>query len=202
LAGVDPDWLVTEDVGGLVALDGGVDGDEVCVEVCVEGFVDDDVEVEVDVEVDELVVLDVVVVLLELVVEEDEEVSLLLVGADVEFDDDGGTTTVGDPSPPVTVTVSVSGSPGDVGLVSAGDVAVADLLVFRGLLELVNVHTSPADASNTAANAAPKSTCGRRYHGSGGAWGSAAGEGGMNSIGGRAASGSITSVPVPGAGLT
>ena len=56
-------------------------------------------------------------------------VSVVLTGCDVGFGPGGGggaggVTTVGLPLLPVTVTVWVSGTPGDWGLVIAGDVAV------------------------------------------------------------------------------
>ena len=98
----------------------------------------------------------------------------------------GGVTTVGLPLLPVTVTVSVSGTPGDSGFVSAGDVAGLERFVLMGPLPLVSVHSSPPVASRTAINAAENTTEGRRYHGSGSSTAGSGALGGTNPICGRA----------------
>jgi hypothetical protein len=175
----DDDWLLTGDDCVAGVLGGLLDDDE---------DDDDDDEDDDDEEDDELVEVDVLVgdelvVVGELLV---VEVSLLL-GCVVPLGpDDGGATTVDDPSGPVTVIVVVSGSPGTVGFVTAVLVADGVLLVLSGLLALVSVHTRPPVAASTAIKAAPNNTCGRRYHGNGGA-STGPESGGMNSTCGRAA---------------
>jgi hypothetical protein len=133
-----------------------------------------------------VVVVWVVVVVVDGVVE-----SLLVVdGAGALDDGGGGVTTVGLPSVPVTVMVSVRGTPGDWGFVTAGDVAGLERFVPMGPLPLVSVHTSPPVASRTAINAAENITEGRRYHGSGSSAAGSGALGGTNSTCGRALVGS------------
>jgi hypothetical protein len=128
----------------------------------------------------------VVVVCVVMVVVDGVVDSLLVVDEEGALDDVGGVTTVGLPSLPVTVTVWVSGTPGDSGFVIAGDVAGLERFVPMGPLPLVSVHTSPPVASTTAINAAENTTEGRRYHGSGSAAAGGGTLGGRNSICGRA----------------
>jgi hypothetical protein len=116
--------------------------------------------------------------------------SLLVVDGAGALDDGGGVTTVGLPSVPVTVMVSVRGTPGDWGFVTAGDVAGLERFVPMGPLPLVSVNTSPPVASRTAINAAENTTEGRRYHGSGSSAAGSGALGGTNSICGRALVGS------------
>jgi hypothetical protein len=122
----------------------------------------------------------VVVVVWAVVVVVDGVVDWLLVVDEAGVADDDGVTTVGLPLLPVTVTVWVSGTPGDSGFVTAGDVAVLEPFVPTGPLPLVSAHTSPAVAIRTAINAAENTTEGRRYHGSGS---SAAGSGALGGSG-------------------
>ena len=131
-----------------------------------------------------LVVVCVVVVVVDDVVD-----SLLVVDEVGPLDDEGGVTTVGLPLLPVTVMVWVSGTPGDSGFVTAGDVAGPEGFVPIGPLSLVSVHTRPPVASRSAISAAENTTEGRRYQGRAS---SAAGSapGGPNSVWDRAPVGS------------
>lgn len=138
-----------------------------------------------------VVVVVVVVVCVVVVVVDGVVDSLLVVDEAGELDDDGGgVTTVGLPLLPVIVTVSVSGTPGDSGFVTAGDVAGLERFVPMGPLPLVSVHTSPPVASRTAINAAENTTEGRRYQGIGSSAAGGGALGGTNSICGRALVGS------------
>jgi hypothetical protein len=109
-----------------------------------------------------VVVVGAAVVVVVVVVAESEVVALLLGAGPGAVDDGAGVYTVGMPSVPWTVTVSVSGAPGVAGLVTAGAVFGPLLLP----LLLVSVHTSPVVAAITAISAAANNNCGRLYQGS------------------------------------
>jgi hypothetical protein len=171
--------------GGLGGLDAGLDADDVGVRVEVDVLVDVDVLVVVGVVVVVVLVVVVVVGVVVAVVSLDGVVVVVVGASPVDDPGGGGPTTVELPSLPVTVVVSVSGTPGLSGFVNAHDVGVLDLFASIGSDLLVSVHTSPPVASRTAISAAAKISGGRRYHGSA-ATGAAASSGGTNCIGGRA----------------